>query len=89
MSVSLDIFDLGDPRRAAIVGMRFQDLAGHLARARAKVKPTAGARDKNSGGPCESSEAKQTGDDDDDDDGTAQELGLTAEVRRLGMFIVE
>lgn len=49
----------------------FQDLAGSLERARAKVKPP----------PKE----KKAGDssDDDDDDATAQELGLNAEVRLL------
>lgn len=49
----------------------FQDLAGSLERARAKVKPP--TKEKKAG---DSSD----GDDDDDDDATAQELGLNAEV---------
>ena len=50
--------------------MLFQDLAGSLERARAKVKPP--AKEKKAG--------DSSDDDDDDDDATAQELGLNAEV---------
>ena len=50
-----------------------QDLAGNLERARAKVKPpTKGSKGGRSPG----------GGSEDEDDATAQELGLTAEVRR-------
>ena len=49
-----------------------QDLAGSLERARARVKPpTKGGK----------SEGSPDGGNQDEDDATAQELGLTAEVR--------